>query len=200
MRSASMRRSTSPPELFPGVLDDDVEQLQHLAVGGLVELEVERPDVIRSLRWEPVRRARRGPETPTLSLPVRYFQALLAPQTLDLLAVSVPGLRLSAPPTPSIAAAFVLAAELAQPGSEGVVALAAHDRAALGGTMLTDDLTRPPLRQLEAVLQHHDRTPSAPDFFLAAPGAQTRHQNDEDDRYPQDGELPRAPAPSGRNV
>jgi len=100
-----------PAELFPGVLDDDVEQLQHLAVGGPVELEVERPDVIRSLGSEPVRRARRGPETPTLSLPVRYFQALLAPQTLDLLAVSVPAFVSQHRPRLAIAPALVLAAE-----------------------------------------------------------------------------------------
>ena len=40
-----------------GVLVDDVEQLQRAAVGRGVELEVQRPDVVRPLRPQPLRRA-----------------------------------------------------------------------------------------------------------------------------------------------
>ena len=43
--------------------------------------------------------------------------------------------------------------------SERVVSLAARDLTTLGGAVLADDPTSSPLRHLEAVLQHDDRTP-----------------------------------------
>jgi hypothetical protein len=41
-------------ERFTGVLVDDVGQLQPPAVGGLVELEVDRPDVVGPLGSQPL--------------------------------------------------------------------------------------------------------------------------------------------------
>jgi hypothetical protein len=49
-------------EGFTGVLVDHVEQLQDPPVGGLVELVVQRPHMIRMLGGQPVRRTGRGTE------------------------------------------------------------------------------------------------------------------------------------------
>jgi hypothetical protein len=56
-----------PAELLAAVLVDDVEQLQDLAVRGLIELEVEGPDVVGSLGPEAVGGTGRGPQALALS-------------------------------------------------------------------------------------------------------------------------------------
>jgi len=33
---------------LPGELVDDVQQLEHVPVGGLIELKIERPDMVRA--------------------------------------------------------------------------------------------------------------------------------------------------------
>ena len=87
------------------------------------ELEVETPNVVRSLGPEPVCRTGRDAQALTLALAVGNLQALLSPQALDLLAVDVPALVSQHRPRLAVAPAFVLAAELVQSSSECIVAL-----------------------------------------------------------------------------
>jgi hypothetical protein len=143
------------------VFVDDVEQLQNPAVCGLVELEIERPHVVRALGPEPIRGAGRGSQTLALSLAVRHLEALLPPQALDLLAVGAPALVFEHLMGLAIAPALVFAAEAVEARSECVVSLAARDLTSLGGAMLADDPASPPFRQLETFLKHQDRTPPA---------------------------------------
>jgi hypothetical protein len=77
---------------LPGELIDDVQELQDVSVGGLVELEVKRPHVIGALRAQPVRGDRRLAEPLALSALLRDPQALLAPHALHSLAVDQPAL------------------------------------------------------------------------------------------------------------
>jgi len=96
-----------------------------------------------------------------LPLAVRDLEALFSPQALDLLAVGGPALVSQDPPRLAITPALVLAAEGVEALPEGVVSLGSCDRATLGGTMLADYPASPPLRHVEAVLEHQDRTPPA---------------------------------------
>jgi hypothetical protein len=64
-----------------------VQQLQRPAVGGRIELEVQRPDMIRAFRSQPHSRDRRVTDPEAFPLALRHPQALFAPQPLDLLAV-----------------------------------------------------------------------------------------------------------------
>ena len=64
-------------ERLPRVLVDDVEQFQDPPVRGLVELEVERPDVVRPLGTEPPRGLSRVPQTLALASLHRDAQPLL---------------------------------------------------------------------------------------------------------------------------
>ena len=70
-----------------GELVDDVEQLEHAAVGGLIELEVQRPHVIGPLGPQPVGGHGRLAEALALAAPRRDPQAFLAPEPLHALAV-----------------------------------------------------------------------------------------------------------------
>ena len=95
------RRATSDRQRLAGVLVDDVQQLQHPAVGGGVELEVERPDVIRAARPAAAPPASSSsPSRCRLRRLARHTQALLAPEPLDLLAVHLPSPPRAATPTP----------------------------------------------------------------------------------------------------
>jgi hypothetical protein len=83
---------------FAGVLVNDVQQLQHPPVDGGVELEIERPRVVGSLRAKPRRWCCRAADALPLALALRHPQPLLAPQPLDLLAVRHPAVLTSAGP------------------------------------------------------------------------------------------------------
>src|SRR5262245_21940723 len=74
-------------EGLAGELVDDVQDLDHRAGGGDVELVVERPHVIGPGGPEPFAGRGRGSETLALATLGRHPQALLTPQALDLLAV-----------------------------------------------------------------------------------------------------------------
>ena len=76
-------------ERLAGVLVDDVQELQDPAVLGLVELEVERPDVVGALGAEAIGRHGRLPEALALCGAPGDPQAFLAPQPLDALAVEL---------------------------------------------------------------------------------------------------------------
>ena len=75
---------------FTGVLVDDVQQLQPPVIGGLIELEVQGPDVVGVLGTEQIAVAF-GPAALTLA-GSRPAQALRAPQALRTLAVDGPAL------------------------------------------------------------------------------------------------------------
>ena len=69
---------------LPGELVDDVGDLQAPVVGGLVELEVDGPDVVRVLG--PVTLGRVGPDPTALAAGLGPPQAFFAPQALGALA------------------------------------------------------------------------------------------------------------------
>ena len=118
-------------EGLAGVLVDDVEQLYGTAVHGLVELEVERPDMVRSGRGAPLGRDRRLTQTTALPTLRRHAQALLAPQTVDLLDVArMPGPGRLHVRTP-VAPARTLAGELPQPRAQLPVRISIHRPVAL---------------------------------------------------------------------
>ena len=79
-------------ERLPRVLVDDVEQLQDPPVRGLVELEVQRPDVVRPLSPQPHGGHRRVPQTLTLASLHRDAQPFLTPEPLHPLAIHAPSL------------------------------------------------------------------------------------------------------------
>jgi hypothetical protein len=79
-------------ERLAGELVDDVQQLRHASIGGLVELEVECPHLVGPLRGQPRGGHGRLAEPPTLPAPLRHAQALLAPEALRPLAVQAPAL------------------------------------------------------------------------------------------------------------
>ena len=77
---------------LPCVLVDDVEQLQDPPVRGLVELEVQRPDVVRPLSPQPHGGHGRVPQTLTLASLHRDAQPFLTPEPLHPLAIHAPAL------------------------------------------------------------------------------------------------------------
>jgi hypothetical protein len=77
---------------LPGELTNHLEQLDRTAVSGHVELEIERPHMIRALGTEPVARHRGFPATPALTPLRRHPQPLLTPQPLGPLAIDLPAL------------------------------------------------------------------------------------------------------------
>ena len=79
-------------ERLAGELVDDVQQLQDAPVGGLVELEVKRPHVIRALGTQALGRHGRVAQALALAPADGHAQALLAPQPLHALAVDRPAL------------------------------------------------------------------------------------------------------------
>jgi hypothetical protein len=116
---------------FAGELVDDVEQLEHAPVGGLIELEVQRPDVIGPLGLQALSGDGRLAQAPALAPAGRDPEAFLAPQALHALAVdAVPELA-ETHVRAAIAPARPLGRELAQQraqlrllvGRAGLVAL-----------------------------------------------------------------------------
>ena len=95
-------------ERLTGVLVDDVQELQDPPVGGLVELEVERPDLVGALCSKPIGRDGRVSEALTLSPALGDPEALLAPDPLHSLAVELPPLLEQAGMSSSIAPAWSL--------------------------------------------------------------------------------------------
>ena len=138
-------------------LVDDVEQLQRPPVGGLVELKVERPHVIRPLGAQPPGRNRRLAEPPALALALRDPQPLLPPQPLHPLAVHLPAqlpqpvLRAPVPPPRP------LHRELPQLRPQRRVILGALRLVTLRGAMLPDHSACPALADAETVAKHRDR-------------------------------------------
>src|SRR5215216_1034845 len=143
-------------ERFTGVLIHDVGQLQPPAIGGLVELEVDRPDVVGPLGTQPLGGA--GRDTAAFAGPDRSAQALLAPQPLHALVVD-PGPRLAGlpaqhPPHHPPAPPRMRPGQLAQPVTQPrLVARPNWSRATLGRAMLPGDPTRATLGHPEAGLQ-----------------------------------------------
>jgi hypothetical protein len=142
---------------FAGELVDDVQQLQDPAVGGLVELEVQRPHVIRPLSPQPPGRDRRIAHTLALAPPARHPDALLAPQPLRPLAVQLPALleqqlmRAAVPPPRPPTG------DPPQLGSQRRVILGDARLMTLGRAVLSDIPARPSLGDPQTVLQHDHR-------------------------------------------
>ena len=141
-------------QCFAGVLVDDVQEFQDATVRGRVELEVERPHLIRTLRAQP--RAGDGGDAEALPLaPLgRHPQALLAPQALDPLAVHLEALAAQGSPGAPVTPAGMLARELAQAGAQRLVTITPAGLVALRGAVLAGDPARPPLRHREPLPQH----------------------------------------------
>ncbi len=144
-------------ERLAGELVDDMQQLENPAVGGLIELKVQRPDVIGRLCAQPVGRHRRGPEALALAPALRHAQPLLTPQPLRTLAIQHPALLeqqlMRTPIPPPRPLARDLPQRRPQPG-----VVAGHARlVTLRRTMLPDISARPPLGNAKAVLEHPDR-------------------------------------------
>ena len=146
MRSASMRSVALDRQRLAGVLVDDVQELQDPPVGGLVELEVERPDLVGALCAKPLGRHGRGAEAPALSAALGDALALLEQAGVG----------------SSIAPARTLCRELTEANSQGSVVAWGVRLMALGGAVLAGDPARPTLGEAEAVAEHAGR--------LAPPG------------------------------
>ena len=90
--SAVMLLAAHDRQRLPCVLVDDVEQLQDPPVRGLVELEVQRPDVVRPLSAQPGGGHRRVPQVLTLASFHRDAQPFFTPEPLHPLAIHAPAL------------------------------------------------------------------------------------------------------------
>ena len=143
-----------------GELVENVQQLQRPSVGGLVELEVERPHVVEPLGAQPLGRDRRVSQPPALALAHRDSQPLLAPQALHTLAVHLPAqlpqvmMRTAIPPPRTVLR------ELPQLGAQRRIIHRAHRLVTLRRAMLPDYPACPALADTEAVAEHRDRLAS----------------------------------------
>src|SRR3954470_24362691 len=148
-------------ERLAGELVDDVQQLDHPPVGGLIELEVQGPHVIGTLGPQPAARNGRLAQALAFAAPRWDSEAFLAPQPLHALAVDrVPELtqahvRAAVPPPRP------LDRDLAQQPTQHDVLVGHLGLVALRGAMLSHDSARPALADTEAVLQHQDRAAPA---------------------------------------
>jgi hypothetical protein len=147
-------------EGLSGELVGDMEELQDATRRGDVELVVEGPDVIRMSGKEPVRWRRRDPEAGSLVAPWRDPKTLFTPQTLDFLLVEQVALSAQHRMGPAIAPAGMVGGKVAQSRPEVLVGIGVLRPVTLGGAMLADDLTRPPLREAQAPLEHVGSTAS----------------------------------------
>ncbi len=139
---------------LPGVLVDDVEQLQPPVISGLVELEVEGPDVVRAIGPEQLC-ATLGPAALALA-GSGPLEALRPPQALCALAIDAPALpaqdRMGGLPAP----ARVLSGD--HPQAPAQLLFLVGDRStgqALGRAPLAGDQARSSFGDPEAVHQGH---------------------------------------------
>lgn len=139
-----------------GVLVDDVEQLEGAAVDGRVELEVHRPQGVRSDR---AHRSDMGTDAgeALLAALVGHLQALVAPQPADPLVVDLPaapaGVLGGASPSP----AWSPPGEVPQELTQALLVVNNDGRVqALGGAVLSDHPTRSTLGDPEPFPQHLD--------------------------------------------
>src|SRR5918995_7220395 len=146
-------------EGFAGELIDDVAQLQPPSVGGLVELEVDGPHVVRPLGSQQ-RPATRRPDPLALARR-RPPQALVPPQAPRALAVdgvTFPAQdrvrRLPAPPR-------MLTGDLPQPATQLVLlGRAGPGREPLGRAVLADNPAGTTFGDPEAIDEHDDCSPA----------------------------------------
>ncbi len=121
------------------MLVDDVQELEDAAVRGRIELEIERPHVIRALRLQPRGGDGGGAEAQPLAPFGRHAQALLAPQALDLPAVYRPSVVAQSRPHAAVAPARMLARELEQASAQRLVTITSARLVALLGAVLAGD-------------------------------------------------------------
>src|SRR3954451_12999836 len=148
-------------ERFAGELVDDVEQLQHAAIGGLIELEVQRPDMVGPLRSQPVGRDGRLAEALALAAESGAPEAFFAPEPLDALAVDVVAELAEADMRAAVAPTRPRGRDLAQQRPQHQVGVDRVGVMALGGAVLPGDSACPALADTEAVLEHQDRSAPA---------------------------------------
>ena len=133
-------------ERFAGELVDDVEQLQHAAVGGLIELEVQRPHVTGPLGAQPIGGHGRLAEAAAFAAARRDPEAFFAPQALHALAVDLVAELAEADMRAPVAPPRPLGRELAQQRPQHLVGVDGVGLVALGGAVLADELGRPSAR------------------------------------------------------
>ena len=126
-----------------GELVGDVEQLERLEVGGLVELEVDGPDVVRVGGPQPGAVGDRGPDPGALLGLLEDAKSLVTAQALDPLVVHAVALPAQDRRHAAIAVAGVGPGQVSEPGPQ-VLLFGAGDRGgpALGGAGLADGPTR----------------------------------------------------------
>ena len=148
-------------EALAGELVGDMQDLDDAPGRGDVELVVEAPDVVGVGGNEAVGGCGGGPEAGPLVAPRRHPEALFTPQTLELLAVELVAFSDEHGVSSAIAPAGMGSCEGPQPGPQARIGMGLEWGSALGGAVLTDDLTGPSLREVESVLEHPDR-PASP--------------------------------------
>ena len=152
MRSVALDR-----QRLAGVLVDDVQELDDPSVGGLVELVVERPDLVGAGGPEASGRNGRLAEASALAAALGDPEPLLAPEPLHTFSVEVPSLRAEARVGAAIAPARPLLGERTQPSAQGGVLGRRLGLMALGEAVLAGDPARPTLGEAEAVAEHAGR-------------------------------------------
>src|SRR3954452_24077939 len=148
-------------ERLASELVDDVEQLQHAAVGGLIELEVQRPDMIGPLRPQPVGRNGRLAEALALAPASGDPEPFFAPEPLDALAVDVVAELAEADMRAAVAPTRPRGRDLAQQRPQHMLGVDGVGLMALGGAVLPGDSACPALADTETALEHQDRSPPA---------------------------------------
>src|SRR6516165_3987562 len=155
-------------ERLASELIDHVEQLQHPPVGGLVELKIERPHLVGTLRPQALRRNRRLAQPAALALALRHPQPLLPPQALHPLAIHLPALLPQVMVRTAVPPAWTALGELAQLGAQRRVILTRLGLVTLRGAMLADHPACPALADAETVAQDRDR-PAPADWAYQFP-------------------------------
>jgi hypothetical protein len=148
-------------ERFAGEFVDDVEQFDDAAVGGLIELEIERPDVVGPLGPQPISGHGRFPEPAAFAALGRDPEAFLAPQPLHPLAVDLVAELAEANMRAAVAPPRPLGRERPEQRAQRCVGVGGVGLVAMGGAVLADELAGPALANAEALLQVQDRSAPA---------------------------------------
>ncbi len=148
-------------QALAGELVDDVQQLEHPPVGGLVELEVERPDDVRPDRAHRPDRPRRCPAGASCAS-CRAHAGLLPPEAVDPLVVDPPAGLLGRDGGPPPAPAGTTTREVPQQGPQGQLVVGRNRAAeALGGAGLADHPAGPSFGHPEPLPEDHHGPPAA---------------------------------------
>jgi len=134
---------------------DHVQELQRAAIHHLIELEVDRPDVVRVFRAQQLSAAtgRPGALPPARQGPLQTF---LTSDPLQSLVIDVPAIKPQPPVNQAPAPAHMAAGQLTDPPFELLLLdIYQRHRAALGIAVLSRQPAGTPLRNPESILQNH---------------------------------------------